>query len=339
MTEPTKTSTGTMQELKILTRSFILSLLSVTTGAVLIMFIPLIDVLWMRYILFVFLGFVALASGFAGFSCFCIGVIRWAVLGVNHTQIAKMEGNRQKSTELLQSINDRLLFSDAAKRIAYRQRERDALRTAIQEDIAKGELDAALALVKEMSHLYGYHEEAEFFREQIQAARAAEMDTKVANAINELDQILTRCLWEQAAVVAAKIERQFPDSPRVVNLAQRVKDAKDCHKHSLENQFLQAAERDDVDLAMELLKELDKYLTETEAAPFRETARGVIGRKRDNLGVQFKLAVQDKEWAGAIRVGEQIVKEFPNTKMADEVRGMLDALHARTQGNPYPTQV
>ena len=55
----------------------------------------------------------------------------------------------------------------------------------------------------------------------------------------------------------------------------------------------------------------------------------VIGRKRDNLGVQFKLAVQDKEWAGAIRVGEQIVKEFPNTKMAEEVRSMVDVLRTR----------
>ena len=338
MVDLIKPSKDTIQELRILTRSFILSLLSAATIGVLWLFIPMIDTLWLRYIVLVALGFVALASGFAGFTCFCIGVIRWAVLGMNHSQISKLETDRHNTNQLLQSINDRLLFSDAAKRIAYRQRERDALRIAIREDIDKGELDAALALVKEMSHLYGYHEEAEEFREKIQAARAAEMDLKVANAISGLDEILDRCEWEHAAAVAAKIQRQFPDSPRVVNLAQRVPDAKENHKHSLERQFLQAAERDDVDLAMELLRELDKYLTETEAAPFRETARGVIGRKRDNLGVQFKLAVQDKEWAGAIRVGEQIVNEFPNTKMANEVRGMLDALHARTKGDPHTTQ-
>ena len=83
---------------------------------------------------------------------------------------------------------------------------------------------------------------------------------------------------------------------------------------------------------MELLKELDKYLTEQEAEPFRETARGVIGKKRDNLGVQFKIAVHDREWVRAMRVGEQIIQEFPNTKMCDEVRGMIDLLRERAAG-------
>jgi hypothetical protein len=51
-----------------------------------------------------------------------------------------------------------------------------------------------------------------------------------------------------------------------------------------------------------------------------------------NLGVQFKLAVHDKEWTQAVRVGEQIIREFPNTKMSDEVRSMLDLLRERAAG-------
>ena len=79
----------------------------------------------------------------------------------------------------------------------------------------------------------------------------------------------------------------------------------------------------------QLLKELDKYLSETEAAPYTEVARGVIGKKKENLGVQFKLAVHDHDWIGAVRVGEQIIREFPNTRMADEVRSMIDLLRNR----------
>jgi outer membrane protein assembly factor BamD (BamD/ComL family) len=45
--------------------------------------------------------------------------------------------------------------------------------------------------------------------------------------------------------------------------------------------------------------------------------------------VQFKLAMHDKEWTRSVEVGQQIIREFPNTKMADEVRGMLDMLRQR----------
>jgi hypothetical protein len=71
------------------------------------------------------------------------------------------------------------------------------------------------------------------------------------------------------------------------------------------------------------------YLTEEEAAPFREAARGVITKKRTNLGVQFKLAIHDKDWSTALRIGREINESFPNTTMAAEVRSMNDMLRAR----------
>jgi hypothetical protein len=45
--------------------------------------------------------------------------------------------------------------------------------------------------------------------------------------------------------------------------------------------------------------------------------------------VRFKLAVQDRAWIDAVRVGERIVADFPNSQMAAEVRGMLDVLRER----------
>ena len=80
---------------------------------------------------------------------------------------------------------------------------------------------------------------------------------------------------------------------------------------------------------MRLLKELDHYLTQEEAARLEEVAHGVISKHRENLGVQFKLAVNDHRWAEAARTGEAIIQEFPNSKMAEEVRGMIDLLRTR----------
>jgi hypothetical protein len=272
----------------------------------------------------VLLGFVALIS-------ISIGTIRWAIYGRSSTETLSMRGN-DDLLKLLRSANDRLLLSDTAKRIAYRQEDLKALRNAIREDIEKGEFDAAMVLVQEMSQTFGYREEAEVFREQINAARAAEMESKISQALAKLDEIIARHDFERAAKEAAKIQRLYPDSERVRTLLRHVVQAREQYKQQLEREFLAAAERDDVDRAIGLLKELDKYLTEDEAEPFRETARGVIGKKRDNLGVQFKLAVHDKEWLRAVQVGEQIIREFPNTRMADEVRGLLDLLRERAAG-------
>ena len=122
------------------------------------------------------------------------------------------------------------------------------------------------------------------------------------------------------------------DNERVAHLADYVAKAQEDYKQQLEREFLAAAQKDDVDGAIELLKQLDEYLTEREGEPFREVARGVIGKKRDNLGVQFKMAVQDKEWLKAIRVGEQIIRDFPNTRMAEEVRERIDLLRERAAG-------
>ena len=234
--------------------------------------------------------------------------------------------------ELLQAVSDRLLISDTAKRIAYRERDRTALRDAIRADMRKHDYEGALVLVEEMSKAYGYRREAEEFRDQILAARRAEVEQQVAEGIAALDQVIIKRDWDTALAEADKLGRLFPDSARVKGLDKHVKDAREQHKHALERKFLQAAEREDIETAMETLKELDHYLSESEAEPFRETARGVIGKKRDNLGVQFKLAVSDKEWTQAVRIGEQIIREFPNTKMADEVRSRLDLLRERAAG-------
>ena len=272
--------------------------------------------------------FVILATvlGVMGLAMLIVGSVRWAM---DRDSAARSSDD---TVVLLNSINDRMLLSETAKRIAYRHDNLQMLRKTIREDIAKSDFDAALALVGELSQTYGYLEEAEVYRDQITAARMAEQEAKLTEAIARLDDILARNDFDLGGREAAKIQRLYPESERAKTLVRRVVQAREQYKHELERQFLAAAERDDVDHAMELLKELDKYLTESEGEPFRETARGVIGKKRDNLGVQFKIAVHDREWLRAVRVGEQIIQDFPNTKMANEVRGMIDLLRERAAG-------
>ncbi|MEM7682074.1 MAG: hypothetical protein AAF288_08960 [Planctomycetota bacterium] len=255
--------------------------------------------------------------------CLCLaGAVRMGMYG----RMGEAAPQTRRQLELLERISRRVMVSETGKRIAFRGEDIDLLRRTIQEDIEKQDFDAAMVLVGELSETFGYTEEAEKYREQLEVARQSQQEVKIRQAEAKLDEILARRDFDQASAEAKKLMRIFPESLEVQKLPQRVADAREGYKVDLERQFLEAAQREEVDRAMELMAELDQHLSDRDAEPFRETARGVIGKQRDNLGVQFKLAVHDREWLAAVRIGEQIIQQFPNTRMAAEVREHLDSL-------------
>jgi len=232
----------------------------------------------------------------------------------------------------LREMNNRLLISDTAKRIAYRQRDQEALRRAIREDIAKRDFNAALVLVDEMAATYGLVEEAEKYREEIREARSKEVEKQLETVAARLREMVDKHDFEKAYHTAKKFQRIYPEHATASELPKRVLMAREQYKLNLEREFLKASEREDVNRAMILLKEMDKYLSPEEGEHFAETAKGVIGKAKENLGVRFKLAVQDKEWMQAVQTGETIIRDFPNTQMAQEVRDRLDLLRERAAG-------
>lgn len=220
-------------------------------------------------------------------------------------------------------------LSDDARRALNRRVERDVLRRAIEEDIASEDWDAALVLCTELADRFGYRTDAEEFRARIDAARFNTLDRAVSEGVATVDGLTLQRRWGEAAQEASRLSRLYPDNRYASELPQRVERARSAYKADVERRFLQAAGADDVETAMELLRELDAYLTEAEAQPYREVARGVIDKARDQLGARFKMAVQDRQWVAAVELGRRIIREFPNTRMAGEVRGLLDGLLAR----------
>lgn len=235
----------------------------------------------------------------------------------------------KKTTLALRSLGEQAALSDDARRVLHRSRERTLLRRAIEEDIASEDWDAALVLASELAERFGYRQDAEDFRRRIDKARRATLEHQLDAAMSRLEDLVLHRHWDEAQREAARVARAFPDAPRAQAAPERVRREVERFKVDLERQFLEAAEDERVDEAMELLKRLDQHLSEDEAAPFREVARGVIGKARDNLGAKFKLAVRDKRWIEAATHGERIIAEFPNSRMAVEVRELLDGIRER----------
>ncbi len=225
-------------------------------------------------------------------------------------------------------------LSEGAKRVLHRRQERELLRRAIEQDIADHDWDAAMVLVHELADRFGYRADAEEFRARIERARAQTLDGEVVDAIEGLNELLRAARWDEAHAEVARIQRLYPESHRTDGLRERVISTRERYRQDLERRFLEAAGRQEIDSAMALLRELDQYLTPEEAGPFAEVARGVISKSRDNLGSRFKLLVRDHEWSAAIRVGHQIVEDFPNSRMATEVRELLPVLRERAGAAP-----
>ncbi len=237
--------------------------------------------------------------------------------------------------KLVQQATDRMCqhaaLSDDARRVLNRTRERELLCRAIEEDIRSQDWSAAQVLVTELASRFGYEQDAERFRMLIERARAEGLDMEINNAIKELDHLIVQRHWDEAIAKADTISASFPTSPRVKGLRERVLNARVQYKEEIERRFLLAAQAERVDEAMEIMGELDHYLMEEEAEPFREVARGVIGKAKQNLGAAFKLACQDKQWAIAVSLGQQINEQFPNSRMSQEVEGLMPQLRQRAQ--------
>lgn len=242
---------------------------------------------------------------------------------------ASGDGGAASLNEAIERLAEQQALSDDARRVLHRKRERDLLRSAIEEDIRAEDWDAALVLVDELAERFGYRADAEEFRGRIDDARSTHMNRSIAEAVGGLDRLIAEHRWADALAEAGRIARLYPDTFTFETLRQRVEDSHERYKKDLERRFLHAAGESRVEEAMATLKEMDAYLTEDEAAPFKEVARGVIGQARENLGVRFKLAVQDKQWAEAAEVGERIIAEFPNTRMSEEIRGVIDGIRQR----------
>lgn len=263
-----------------------------------------------------------------------LGVAALAVVGLGlPVTLAAMTGRGGGDSRAVVEAVERLIehsaLSDDARRVLNRRSERHLLRQAIEEDMHHGDHEAALVLVRELAERFGYRSDAEELRARIEAARFEAVEHRITEAIARLDAQIGEKRWDEAMTEAARITRTHPDSHRVEGLRHRVERARAQYKADLERRFLLAAQQDRVDEALGLLHELDQYMTEQEAGPLQEVARGVIGKARENLGVQFRLAVQDRRWRHAAEIGDRIIAEFPNTRMAQEVRGMIDGIRSR----------
>ncbi|HZZ41529.1 MAG TPA: hypothetical protein VFE58_01205 [Tepidisphaeraceae bacterium] len=238
-------------------------------------------------------------------------------------QQAEVAERLQQISIMLDTLSEQQLLSDRAKSVAYREKDREALRRAIHEEIARRDFEAALVLTTDMEAAFGYKQESDRFRREIESRRQDDIRRQITDAVSVIDRHARGENWPDALREAERVMNLFPDHPQAQTLPQEVEHRRQSLKHQLMDQLRDAEQNNDVDSGIDIVRRLDVYLTPTEAESVRDTARNVFKQKLIQLGQQFTAALNENRTSDATRIGNEITRDYPNTRMAQEVRERL----------------
>jgi hypothetical protein len=230
---------------------------------------------------------------------------------------------------LVRSIAENSAYSDAARSIAHREHEREALRQAIRDEMYGGDWEAAFYLIDQMEKRFGYQQEAKTLRAEIAQAREMTIEEKINEAVTHIEKMMDGFEWDRARQESERLMKLFPRHERVQKLPTELARRREARKQALLLKWSTAVERSEIDEGITVLTELDQYLSPEEAQGLRDSARHVFKARLLNLGVRFSLAASEARWRDALEIGLQLRQEFPNSRMAQEVAEKIDILRVR----------
>ena len=244
----------------------------------------------------------------------------------NSARLKEVAGALEKISTELTHINHSTRVSETAKAIAFRDEDRQSLREAVFDKLQQQDFAAANQLIDEIAQRPEYKDLAEQLKAQARRYHDATDQERMNQVIAHIERLMDGCQWAKASAQIEGLVKAHPNAERAKAMRQVLLDKKQQRKRILLAAWDDAVKGQETDRSLELLKELDSYLTPNEGSALQEAARDVFRTKLHNMGVQFAIAVTEKQWAGALDIGRQIIKDFPNSKMSEEIRGKLAVL-------------
>lgn len=236
-----------------------------------------------------------------------------------------------RNRNLLNQIAQAVRMSDSAKEIAFRDSQRMELAEAILNRLHQYDFDEADAMIAAMGRLVEYKALAEQLRKAADRFRNATEEQRIEQVIAHINKLCEQRRWSQAEAQIDNLIKTFPYSDKAKTMPRKLYEGKNKRKRELLAVWDEAVKSKNTDRSLTILKELDMYLTPGEGLALQESASTVFRTKLHNLGVQFALAVSEKRWKDSLRTGRQIVRDFPNSRMAKEIRAKMDVLTERAK--------
>jgi hypothetical protein len=249
----------------------------------------------------------------------------------NSAKLEEVTKALEKISSGMAQINHSARVSDAAKAIAFRDVDMQTLREAVFDKLQQQDFNAAVEIINEIAKRPEYKDLAEQLRIQTARYHDATDQERLNQVTAHINKLLDDCQWGRASAQIEGLIKAHPDNEQAKVMRQVLLDKKQERKRILLAAWDDAIQNQETDRSLEILKELDQYLTPNEGLALQEAARDVFRTKLHNLGVQFAIAVTEKRWENALDIGQHIIVDFPNSKMSEEIRGKLDVLKQNVQ--------
>ena len=227
---------------------------------------------------------------------------------------------------LLGRINSDIQLSETVKNLIHHDTDRNQLRQAVIEKLHQQDFTATYAMIDDIERVPGYQQVAQELRKRANDYRNATDNERANQVIAYIEKLFEQYQWTTAGVQIERLIKKFPDSATAKTMPQKLAEQKEKRKKELLAFWDKAIKKQDTDNSLRVLNELDLYLTPSEGLALQEAASEVFKNKLHNLGVRFSLAVSDKHWNEAMETGEEICRDFPNSKMSGEIRSKIPIL-------------
>ncbi len=253
------------------------------------------------------------------------------ILNDNNSKLDKVSDELEKMRQTLNQINQSTRLSETARAIAFRDSDTQTLRDAVFDKLQQKDFESAYEIIDKIAHTTGYKKLAEQLHVQADKYRDATDVERMNQSITHIEKLLENHQWVKSGTQIERLIKEYPANEKALSMRQRLAEKKEERKKVLLNSWDDAVKRQATDRSLEILRELDQYLTPNEGLALQEAARDVFRTKLHNLGVQFSLAVSGKQWARALEAGTEIIRDFPNSRMAEEIREKIEALKTHAQ--------
>jgi len=249
----------------------------------------------------------------------------------NSIKLERLIDALEKNRSVLEQIDQTSRLSDSAKAMILRDSDRQFVREAVISKIQQEDLDTAYEIIDDLANRTGYKEMAVQLRTEADKHHGGTDQERIEKIIAQIEKLFESYEWVKANIEIEKLIHIYPDSEEAKSMRRKLLIKREDRKKLLLNAWNDAVNRRATDRSLEILKELDLYLTPQEAVTLQEAARDVFKDKLHNLGIQFSLAVSGEQWDKALQIGQHIIRDFPNSRMSEEILERMDVLKQKVK--------
>jgi hypothetical protein len=219
-------------------------------------------------------------------------------------------------------------MSEATRSLLVRKREIEVFVKHIELAINEGDWPEADRLIAMFQDHFGDATLAGQLRGQLESARGAADDRDIRSRIGEIRKLMDEPNFPAAELALTRLGQQYPNDRRLDDLRSTFVRAQKRYQSATREQFARLLEEGKFEQAAPLIDEMT-WLEPAELNACRDQWKDRVRVLQQDARAAFTAAVKEKQWSKAIEHGEEILRRFAETALANDVGKLIDRLREK----------